>query len=125
MLDAKQFAFDLLKNSSALLALLGGDAKKIVFMYPNDFNVLPIITYSEVGSSTADYYDNMPMSENSVIQIDVWSNTSTTPFCKVIDALFIDALYIKEFAQDVPDPNAKIQHRVMRFSRSFTADYFS
>jgi hypothetical protein len=121
MLDAKKFLYDALRNDSSLVSVLGS-ASKIQFMYPNDFNALPIVTYQEIENRNVEFYDNSAFADESVVQVDVWSNTGTTAIAKLIDAVLLPLLYTREFSADVPEPDAKIFHRVIRYSRSFTAD---
>lgn len=122
MLDTKVAAYNALKNSSALTAALGG-ASKILFTHPQDFNLLPVVTYQELNNRNADFYDNTPFSEESTIQVDVWTrDTSTTPICKIIDSIFEGLFYTRDYSGDTPDPDVRIFHRVMRYRRTFTAD---
>jgi hypothetical protein len=121
MLDTKKHAYDLLRNNAALVSALGS-ASKIQYFYPNDFNALPIITYSETNNQNVKWFDNMPWADESTIEIHVWANVSTTALCKLVDSIMAAGLYTRDFSSDVPEPDVKIFHRVMRYRRSFTAD---
>lgn len=122
MLDTKTYAYNVLKNNAALVAGLGGDATKIQFNYPNDFNSLPIVTYREANSTAVDFWDDVPAADDSVIAIDVWANVSTTALSKLVDSAMVGAYYTREYAEDVPDPDAKIFHKALRYRRKLTAD---
>jgi hypothetical protein len=105
MLDTKAYVYGILKNDAPLVAALGA-ASKIQYAYPNDFNVLPIITYLESNNRTTDWYDDTPASEESTITVDVWANVSTSAIAKIVDAALAAVLYTRDFAADVPDPDA-------------------
>jgi hypothetical protein len=121
MLDTKAFAYNTLINNSALVSALGSSAK-IQFSWPNDFNALPIVTYIEIDNRNREFYDDAPVADESIIQIDVWANVSTTTISKLVDTAMTSVLYSREFSQDVPEPDAKIFHKVLRYRRAFTAD---
>jgi len=124
MLDVKKYVYAALKNDSTLVALLGSNTK-IQFYYPNDFNILPIVTYQELNQTDEQqgYFDNIPTSVESTIQIDVWvSSTGITPIVESCDRIMHGLLFNVDFSSDLYEPDTKIQHRVMRYRRSFTAD---
>ena len=121
MLDTKSFVYGILKNDPALVAALGSNTK-IQYAYPNAFNALPIITYLESNNRMTEWYDDTPAAEESTITIDVWANVSTSALSKLVDAALAAVLYTREFAADVPDPDAKIFHKSLRYRRTFTAD---
>lgn len=122
MLDVKKYVYSALKNDSTLSALLGSNTK-IQFYYPNDFNTLPIVCYQELNQMDVEYYDNAPAAVESTIQIDVWvSSTGITPIVECVDNIMHGLLFNVDFSSDLYEPDTKIQHRVMRYRRSFTAD---
>lgn len=121
MLDVKAYVYAALKNNTALVTALGS-SDRIQFMYPNSFNVLPVVTYEEINNRNVAFYDNVPFADEATIQVDVWANTSTTAIAKLIDNALLPLLFTRDFSSDVPEPDAKIFHRVMRYSRVFNAD---
>ena len=124
MLDVKKYVYAALKNDAPLIALLGSTAK-VQFYYPNDFTALPVVTYQELNQSDEQqgYFDNVPTSVESTIQIDAWvSSTGLAPIVVCIDNIMHGLLFNTDFSSDVYEPDTKIQHRVMRYRRSFTAD---
>jgi len=121
MLDAKVYFYNLLKNDAPLVAALGS-ATKIQYMYPNDFNALPIVTYKEDNAPDEDFFDDLPYSQDSSFQVDVWTNSSTTAIVKLIDTIMKNNLFTREFSADVADPDTKIFHRTMRYRRTLCAD---
>ena len=122
MFDTKLYVYNLLKNNAALVAALGGDATKIQYAYPNTFNALPVVTYRESNNTPTDYWDDTPVAEDSVVAIDVWANVSTTALSRLVDAALVAAYYTREYGEDVPDPDAKIFHKALRYRRKLNAD---
>jgi hypothetical protein len=121
MLDTKAYVYGILKNDAAIVAALGSSSK-IQYAYPNSFNALPIITYLESNNRTTDWYDDTPSAEESIITVDIWANVSTSALAKLVDAAMATALYTRDFAADIPDPDTKIFHKSLRYRRTFTAD---
>lgn len=118
MLDSKKYVCDLLKASTALVTA----CPTIVYMYPNDFNNLPVVTYQETNNRNQDFFDNSVFSDGISAQIDIWTNTSTTAISKLVDNVFSADLWTRDFGGDVPEPNAKIFHKVLNYHRTITPD---
>jgi len=121
MLDSKAYVFGLLNNDTALRSALGGTGR-VLYMYPNDFTVLPVVTYKEDNAPDSNFFDDKPFSQDSVFQIDVWANTSTTTIAKAVDTIMSNNLFAREFSEDVPDPKSDIFHKVLRYRRTLCAD---
>jgi len=121
MLDTKVYVYNALKNDAPLVAALGSSTR-IQYMYPNDFNTLPIVTYQETNNRNETFYDDAPVADESTIEIHVWTNVSTSAISKLVDTVMTGILYARDYAADVPDPDAKIFHKVLRYRRSITAD---
>lgn len=121
MLDTKQYVLSLMTGNAALVTALGS-ADKIQYSYPNNFNALPIVTYIESGNSAKEWYDDSPVADDITITIDVWANVSTTSIAKLIDSIFRANLFSRDFSADVPEPDAKIFHKTLRYRRTVTAD---
>jgi hypothetical protein len=116
MIGVKKIVYDLMRNNAALVTALG-NASKIVYMYPQNFNSLPLVTYQEVNQQDTEWAENLPTASESTIQIDVWTgeNVSTTAIVTAVDNIFIGELWTRTFSADVPDPDVRIQHRVIRY----------
>lgn len=123
MLDVKKYVYGLLIGSGTLTTALG--AGKIVYAFPQTFAVLPIISYEETNQRSTDdnYGDDMSRGCESDIQIDVWTrfDTSTTAIVKIVDSIMEAALFNIDFSGDFNEPENRIQHRVIRYSRKFLA----
>lgn len=125
-INAKAWIVNNMITYAPLLALLPGDPLDYIqFAYPNDFTILPIITYMEIGQPTPGmgFYEDMPEVFDSSVEVHAWTNApnSTTPLMLVLCNLFTSLLFTTDYNADVPEPNPKYQHRVMRFSRRLTA----
>jgi hypothetical protein len=121
MLDTKVYVYNALKGNSALTTALGS-ATKIQYMYPNNFNALPIITYQENNNSNSEFYDDVSVADESTVEIHVWANTSTSTLSKLVNSVMVGLLYTRDYAGDVPEPDTKIFHKVLRYRRTLTAD---
>ena len=124
MLDVKTYVYGLLSTNSPLLAALGS-VNQIMYYYPHKFDTLPIVTYSETNQKNADdeYFDDLATGIDSEVQIDVWTrlDTSTTTIVKLVDTIMSSAFFNIDFSGDFPEPENRIQHRVLKYSRKFIA----
>lgn len=128
LLAVKPYVYGLLTHDSGITALV--PATRILYFYPNSFEALPIITYFEINQSDLDgqYYDNLEMAVESTIQIDIWTGltgASTSTIAAQVDRVMTGALFNKDFAGDMYEADTKIDHRIMRYRRSFTAQDLS
>jgi len=125
MLNTKAWVCGKLKANTALTTLLGG-ADRIGYMYPNDFTVMPQVCYQELNQSAVDegYKDNFAISYDTDMQIDVWTanNVSTSSISIAVSSVMEALLFNLDSAIDVPDPDTKLQHKVLRFSRRVIAE---
>jgi len=123
--DVKALVYNALKSDATLLSALGGDATKVQFSFPNDFNALPVVTYREDDQAADEYLDDAATADRSVIQIDTWTvNTSTSTIAKAVDSVMAGLMFHREFSSDVPNQDATIFHRVARYTRLFSATDF-
>lgn len=121
MLDSKSYIYALLTGNSALTTALGSSSK-IQYAYPNDFNALPIITFIEENNRNLNFFDNAGFSDEVSVKVDVWTNVSTTAISKLVDNVFSADLWTRTFSADAPDPDSKIFHKVLKYSRVLTLD---
>jgi hypothetical protein len=121
MLDVKAYVYGLLSGSTTLTTALG--AGSIVYAFPQAFETLPIVSYEETNQRATDdnYGDNLSRGCESDIQIDVWTrfDTSTSAIVKIVDSIMEAALFNIDFSGDFNEPENRIQHRVIRYSRKF------
>lgn len=126
MLDVKKYVYGLLKNSAALVSALGS-ADKIVYWFPQTFASLGsgIVSYKETNQYSTDdgYSDNGSFAKVSEIEIAVFTPlpTSTSTIAKIVDGLMEAAGFNIDFSGDMSEPENRIQHRVMRYSRKFVS----
>ena len=118
MIDAKTFIRTILINNGALVALV--PATRIFFSWPASFNTLPVIAFREINNFTDDndIQDDLPDSENSNIQIDIFClpNQSTTAIAKAVDTALTAAFYNRDYSEDMVEPGTQNIHKVMRYS---------
>lgn len=121
MLDVKTWILAKLKADSALVAALGASTK-IVFEYPEDFSLVPILTYSELNQADTLPADDVATAWESQLEFHVWTanGVSTTAIAVHVARVLNANGYEMFFGYDVPEPDVKFRHRVLRFSRSLT-----
>ncbi len=127
MLDVKTWVAGKLAANAPLLALVG-DASHIAFGYPRDFVALPKVTYSELNQPTVDdgFFDNKPSGYLALIEVDVWAAPGAlSPIVKAVDVVMLGLYFSIIYSADVPDPDAGIAHRCMRYRRLVQADSLS
>ena len=122
MLDILAWINWKLSSDAGVLAIVGS-ANQIVFGYPRSFELIPIITFQEVNQAHAVYDDDAPITFESAIQIDLWTDDNgTTALMLAVDTVMIGLLFDCEYSADVPEPDTAMRHRVMRYRRQLTAE---
>lgn len=126
MLPSKSFLYNLLSTDATILSIVGS-TDQIYFSYPDSFETVPLICYIEDNAPSTDYADNVPFASGSDITIDVYTakNVSTTALVTAIESVLVNNLYAITFSGDVPEPDVRLQHRVIKCSRKFTAEDFA
>lgn len=81
--------------------------------YPQDFAVLPCISFYEIANVDPLRTHDSPLSDIS-IQIDIWHNRSTGEIASTVDEKMNSVGFRRAFATDVPDPSG-IKHKTMRY----------
>jgi len=124
MINAKSYVRAGLVADAAIIAAVGS-SERIIFEYPQTFESLPLITYTEVDQHDGDTADNQPYAWRVIMQVDVWvdraSGTTTTLSGLVADRM--QALgFSLSYSSDVPDPDERILHKVLRFAGAFMPD---
>jgi hypothetical protein len=122
MLDVKSSIYTMLSTDATLLTLVPVD--QITATYPNKITITPMILFRETNQPATGYYDDAPQAGDSVITVDVYTQIgeSTTEIIQRLDQLFENVLWHCEFSSDVPDPDANMNHRVLRYRRIMTAE---
>lgn len=123
MLKVKAWVYGKLTGYAPLTTALGSPSK-IVEGYPDVFTIMPLVCYQEISQDQNANYDNAGKSYESTVQVDVWTalNSSTTDIASIVADLLEGLLFNLDMAGDIPEPGAKLRHKVMRFRRSLVAD---
>lgn len=99
-------------------ALLGA-CPRVYFYYPNQFTVLPAISYFDQANTSEDQTDEWT---EIVWQVDVWAKTVAD--CKTTAAAADTAMrglgLRRAFSASVPDPNG-YRHQSMRYEGNYNA----
>jgi hypothetical protein len=113
--DVGTFTRNLLINNSAITTLVS--TSQILSSWPETFTVFPTVVFDD-SQNDVEFVDNMPVGSNAVVSVDVFIKDDTpTPIAIAICDAFKAELWSCEYNHLVPDPDASIRHRSMRFSR--------
>ena len=126
MYNTKAYLYNLLSTDTTILSIVGS-TDKIYFYYPEKFETLPVMAYAEDNNLPTDWADNAPYSWDSFVTIDVYTakNVSTTSLAQAVGDLLINNLYGITLFADAPESDTRINHKVIKASRKFTADDFA
>jgi len=120
LLNADVWVYSALATDAAVSASLTGGAG-VVLIFPNDFEILPVLTYTVTQSvSTMDIWDDQPHGNDVVATLDIYTrNDALTRAIEVaVDAVMVGLLFNLDFREPLGDPSAKTQHVSLRYSRS-------
>lgn len=93
---------------------------RVDYWYPNDFTVLPVLAYkTSQNNSDLDYQDDFAQYSNCVVDLDLYVKQGVDDFTYVNQiATIMAGLYFNLDSSDpIPDPDTKILHRHLTFSR--------
>lgn len=115
MFDVGTFTRNLLINDSTITSLVSSN--NILSSWPETINKFPSIIFDD-SQNDVEFVDNIPVGSYAVVSVDVFIKDDTpTPIASAICDAFKSALWSCEYNKLVPDPDASIRHRSMRFSR--------
>lgn len=107
-----------LLENAALVALVGRDknnAPKVYQMvapYAEDF---PRITFFEVTNFDSDFADDVSIASEIIMQIDVWSKSSTSAISGEVDKTMKTLGYTRSSAQDLYEDDTGVYHKALRY----------
>jgi hypothetical protein len=117
MINGKAILYNILKTNTNLISKIGkiqNSTLPCIFTdYPASFNSLPCISYYEIDLQETDFADDEAIIEQSTLQIDIWSNTSTTEIFEIINPLLKANKFTLINALDIPDP--QIKHKSIKY----------
>lgn len=108
-----------LKGNQALVDRLGGP--RIYHLKAPDSAAFPRITYMEYDNYDSDYADDFGIASRIHIQISIWSKNAAdlSPVGSLVDDTMVDLGFIRSFATELYEDDAKVYHKVMRYSGKF------
>ena len=98
----------------------GALVDKVFYAYPNNFNVLPVLAYStSQQNSDMDYQDDFAQYWDAKIEMDLYSQNEIddSSTLAAIDTIMQNAYFNLENCVLVPDPDTKLQHKHLEYSR--------
>lgn len=122
MIDVRTWIRKKLVADASYLAAV--PATNTVFFYPNTFENLPVVAFHEFNQSDSGYGDNQPTSYDCGIQFDIFTAKNIDPLIigKLIDNVLKANFFSLVYADDIGDPENKIEHRVQRYRRTLTPE---
>lgn len=96
-------------------------AARVDYWYPNDFVNLPAVAYhSTQRNSDMDYQDDFAQYTDVTVMLDVYVTQATDDYSIVstISTLMASLFFNLDMCEPVPDPDSKVLHRALTFSRS-------
>ena len=124
MINAKAWVYGKLLANAPLATQMGGTTAGVMQEYPDVLNTLPVVVFSESNQVHGYFGDNLPWSYDISIDIHVFTryDVSTSAISGAIDDLMTSLLFTLMMSQDMDDPNIKVRHKVLKYSRdSLTA----
>jgi len=115
MTNHKTALVSTLENDVTLTSLLGG--KRIYFYFAPDNTPCPYITYYELNNTDAGFADDVAISTEVVMVIDIWAKGSTTAIFERVDFLMKQLGYIREYAGDLYEPDTGVHHKTTRYRK--------
>jgi hypothetical protein len=115
MTNVGKFAYDTLKGSTALTALVSTDS--ILPTRPEIIVLFPSVYFSD-EQRDCEFVDNLPAGDNADITIDVYiRDDSPYAITKVICDLMKGLYWACTTNIDAPDPDTAVRHRHLTFTR--------
>ena len=115
MYNIKPEVFNILKTDATLTALLGG--QRIYFQVAPEPKAqeFPRLTYYEYDNRSDLFADDVEITSEIRIVVDVWSKTSTTDITNRVIDLMERIGFKREEARDLYDNDTKTLHKYLRF----------
>lgn len=124
MLNVKTWIWTHLKNDATLTSLV--PVASMGQAYPDAMINCPKIGFIENGQPAAPdaYGDNQPFGYETTIEVHVFvTKQSNTQFqiVNALDAIFLGLFFTITFSSDVPEPDSRLLHRIIRYRRKVIA----
>ena len=103
-------------KQDVVMALKSTGVPVFFFNVPAEANDLPCLTYYELDNSPHEFADNMETMSKITIVVDVYSSGSTSELAHKVNCVLFELGFIREMAQDIPEPTPDVFHKTMRFS---------
>ncbi|TDQ39236.1 DUF3168 domain-containing protein [Aureibacillus halotolerans] len=75
----------------------------------------PSVTYFEVTNFDSQYSEDAPYASDITMQVDVWSEGSTTDIAVQVDKTMKQLGFFRSSASDLYEEDTRIYHKAMRY----------
>ena len=120
MIDVKAAVETLLKNTPALIALLG--AKHIYTDTTSNSKQYPRIVLYDVSLPDTDYADDLPQAYEPTIQASIFHKEATLAIFIEVDKAMKEAGWRRTSGHEVYEEDTLIYHRPARYKTKFMND---
>lgn len=93
---------------------LCGIADNVSDIYPQDWETMPAIQYTEEANNVVEKTDDVEQTAELRYRIDIWNNGSTSQAALAVDAALSALGLTRTECMDVPDPSYR-RHKQMRY----------
>jgi hypothetical protein len=122
ILNVKKWIYAKLIADAALVAAVG-DVKRIIYGMPNNFNILPVLSYTESSQVPYFWSDNSQLGATVSFDFDIFTVYGTDPqaIAEKLDAVLTANLWSLEVSMDFMEPDLKIQHKSLKYTRTLSS----
>ena len=120
ILNAKKKLYSQLIADTALVTAVG-NVKNIVFAMPNNFNALPVLAYSETSQTPYFWADNAQFGAKVTFDFDIFTAWGVDPqaIAEKLDTVLTANWWALEMSMDFLEPDLKIMHKSLKYTRTF------
>lgn len=117
MFDTEAFIYSALSSDATLLSLVGDDTH-ITSVYPEEVTVFPLVLFRLEDQPDDEFGDNKPIGNDCTFTVDIYVlEADTFPIASAVYDIFNALYWSCQYNQELPDPQIRVRHRVMRFNR--------
>jgi hypothetical protein len=113
LINLKPTILQALESNPVLFSLLGGQRiYQMVAPTPDEY---PRITFFEVTNFDSTFADDIALTSDILIQIDIWHRSSTTSIAKEVNRIMKQLHFKRTSATDLYEDNIQVFHKALRY----------
>lgn len=120
MINSKKI-YNTLLSDSRLTSIIPSD--NIFNSQPNEIEVFPCVIFVDENQSDAEYADNFSTASRCEVSIHIFtkkldSYVTSSEISVILAQIFNEKLWHCSLNGEIGDPDASVEHRVMKFEKS-------